>query len=186
MANKIDFDAWYQDYIEQVRQKVMAAVQKEIDQSVKDWVLKAEDRIQKMFVDTVENFYNDYTPDYYDRRESMYNLLETVTTSDGLIIRFNPEAMSFRNGYAGRDGLYGQVFVKGWHGGAASGEDHPEPGVPYWRDGRDRFRSWGLPAEIARISPLDEMKQRVKEYEKGQAQDDFEKILYAHLNGMQF
>ena len=89
---------------------------------------------------------------------------------------------TFRNGYAGEDGLYDQVFRKGWHGGAASGDytfrgysfnksgwvvthtPHPDTGTPYWRTPIPYYSQWGRKAEISDPSPLQDIKNKVAEY----------------------
>lgn len=182
MSNKIDYNSWYKNYIAQLTEKVRASVKIAYTLTCKEWFAKVEERVKKMFTDTIDEFYSSYTPDYYDRVESLYNILETTTISNGLSISFNPDNMtSFRNGYSGGDGLYDQVFRKGWHGGAGQGKDHPDPGTPYWRTPVGVYKYWGRPADVANIPPLDAIKKRVYEYNAHQKQADWDKIWMTHI-----
>lgn len=113
-------------------------------------------------------FYADYSPRRYRRRYSLYDIPDIRTVGDlKIVVDFDPEGTSFRDGYDGEDGLYDQVFRKGWHGGADSGPGHPSPGTPYWRAGRN-FSRWGEPAAIAGTSPLEGIDDALTDYERTQ------------------
>lgn len=140
-----------------------------------------ERRVREIFKETVDAFYDDYNPYLYSRRGRLYRLLfiEDVG-STSKTMGFHPEEIPFRDGYAGEDGLYDQTFRKGWHGGAASGLGHPDPGTPYWRvpatvrgsKGQEfdyeHWPRWGNPAYISEEAPLDMWNRKMDDFEAGE------------------
>lgn len=168
------FERYIDDFLEQSKTKIQEAVAIVQKETWDDFIHIVEERIKEMFNDVIQEFYNDYSPETYDRNESLYDLLQTDTTDSSLMVWFDPSKMTpFRSGYDGEDGLYDQVFRHGWHGGAASGEGHPSPGTPYWRTPVPYYNRWGREAAIASVSPLDNMMQRVRDYEERGIRNDF-------------
>lgn len=107
------------------------------------------------FEESMQKFYDAYSPKYYGRSYSLKNLLDITNAGDGYVtLDFDPSKMSgYRSGYSGEDGLYDLVFRRGFHGGAESGSykgsgfyAHPNPGVPYWRKPYPSYKYWGSPA----------------------------------------
>ena len=115
----------------------------------------------------------------------MYNLLKIEDGPDGIKWHYDPSVMAFRNdgrgpggrGYNGEDGLYDQVFRKGWHGGAADGPRHPDPGTPYYRYYPSHYRMWSGPAETTE-PPLDAFNRRMDEFDAREAVDMWRKISF--------
>lgn len=175
-STNTDYSKYYASYIEKLKQKAAKQVRAAQDATWAEFFDRAEVDIRDMFNDVVKEFYLDYEPLYYDRRESLYDLLYFRSKKTGtgryLEFGFDPSNMThFRSGYGGEDGLYDQVFRKGWHGGADkggedSGKPHPDPGTPYWRKPQkgERYTWWGRAARIADVSPLDNMKRRMEDY----------------------
>ena len=129
----------------------------------------------KIFRESVEAFYNSYSPSYYDRRGSLYGMVELESGEDYFKMDYNDDLPTDRSGGS----LYEIVFKEGWHGGAYSGPNHPNPGTPYYRAPRDRYYTWMLNngrAAKADISPLDDINQRVKVYEQEEMQNVFNNI----------
>lgn len=110
-------------------------------------------RIREIFNTAVDSFYQSYSPSYYGRRNSLYDMLQLHTDDSGMVISGLVEATDATD-YRGlfdktmptdRKGgsLFDIVFVEGWHGGAksinaaaaATWGAHPSPGVPYYRRG---------------------------------------------------
>lgn len=153
-------------YMERVKEALRQEATKALQETYAELFVVVNDKVHKLFEDVIQDFYSDYTPDYYDRGLSLYNILNTKVSQDSLEIWFNPEAMThFRSEYGGEDGLYDQVFRHGWHGGAGSGDDHPSLGHPYWRTPVPYYTHWGREAAIAPVVPLDEFKRRINEYQ---------------------
>lgn len=190
MDNKTEVLSYYDRYFRDLKQKAENEINKAIKKSYSELFEKVEKDVYEIFRGAISEFYSDYDPEYYYRNDSLYNLMLTRRTDDSLKIWFDPWRMtSFRNGYSGEDGLYDQVFRKGWHGGAGSiSEDkaeqygaHPEPGRPYWRKPIPYYTYWGRPAEISDLAPLKNIQTKVAEYSKTTMQSDFQKILANNL-----
>lgn len=112
--------ASYQDNVEK---RIQRAVDKVMPTVKREFIELLKLRVKQIFDESVYDFYSDYTPRYYHRNESLYNLLEMESDDNMLSAWFEPSKMTgFRSGYKGEDGLYDQVFRKGWHGGAGSGD----------------------------------------------------------------
>lgn len=175
--NNVDFQEYYTRYLEGLKAKVKVAVKQALRDTWADFFVAVDGKIHKIFNSVIQDFYSGYSPEYYDRDESLYELLQTEVFEDSLTIWFDPSKMtSLRSGYSGEDGLYDQVFRHGWHGGASKGKGHPSPGTPYWRAPVPYYSRWGREAPVAAISPLDDMRRRVSDYEKYEMQDDFNSI----------
>lgn len=129
-----------------------------------------EKGVKKIVDREIAVFYADYTPRTggYVRRESLYDIPDIELSGLKLKIEFNPEGTSFRSGYDGEDGLYDQVFRKGWHGGADSGPGHPPSETPYWRTPIPYYRYWGSAAKIAETPPLESIREALDEYRQEQ------------------
>lgn len=175
--NNVDFQEYYTRYLESLKSKVKVAVRQALHDTWSDFFVVVDERVHEIFNSVIQDFYSSYTPEHYDRNESLYEILQTEVADDSLSISFEPSKMTpFRSGYDGEDGLYDQVFRHGWHGGAASGEGHPSSGTPYWRTPVPYYNRWGHEAAIASTSPLDDMRRRVADYEKNEMQADFDRI----------
>ncbi len=180
-----DYEAGYANVVKQLTKRAQAAIDRIMPDVYIDWLKFIEESIKDIFREAVDAFYDDYDPGEYKRKKSMYNLLKIKRNDKAhtLHMEFEPSDMThFRNGYSGDDGLYDQVFEKGWHGGADKGDitrindggevmeistPHPSPGTPYWRSGPG-FLHWGAPAAVAEISPHENYTQKLNEYQVSQ------------------
>lgn len=108
--------------------------------------------IERIFNDSVTEFYDAYPPLYYQRKGNtssktggLYDVLKIRTDEDGMVIAndyidlFDPNSM--HKDRKGND-LFTKVFMEGWHGGAENIHrhadiwgQHPSPGTPYYRTG---------------------------------------------------
>lgn len=183
--------SFYQSYIKKLQEKAKEAVKEAQEKSFSEYFNVAEKKIRTIYKDTITDFYNSYPNPFYDRRGSLYDLIQTKKATDYLSIWFEPSLISYRNGYAGENGLYDQVFRQGWHGGAnINGEmlvpwttppveydgdrtpwSFPEP----WNKRVGIKHGWGQ-AEKAPISPLQDFKRRIDQYQKTEYQKDYEII----------
>lgn len=183
--------SFYQSYIKELQEKAKEAVKEAQEKSFSEYFDVAEKKIRTIYKDTITDFYNSYPNPFYDRRGSLYDLIQTKKATDYLSIWFEPSLISYRNGYAGENGLYDQVFRQGWHGGANvkhrgrmlvpwsyptleyNGETSPwEPEI--WNS-ESILSGWKL-AEKAPISPLQDFKRRIDQYQKTEYQKDYEII----------
>lgn len=105
--------------------------------------------ITKIFNDAVNQFYAAYTPNFYDRHDGLYDVLDMTYDQRGIVITGDGNKLLFNKSemHGDRRGgdLFNKVFIEGWHGGAESSYrgDHPESGVPYYRKPVGYYKYWG-------------------------------------------
>lgn len=163
------------------------ALDRATDLAVRDMLFYLDVEMKRIFRDVIDEFYADYTPqpDGYERHQSLYNLFQTqhfTGENARLEFWFEPSEMTpFRSGYDGEDGLYDQVFRKGWHGGAGSGPGHPSPSTPYWRTPHPYYTMWGREAAVANVSPLDRFYEKMHEAEPVFS-EEFGRLIDLHAN----
>lgn len=179
---------FYKDYMEKLQIKAKEAVKKAQEKTFEEYFEIADKKIRGIYKNTITDFYKDYYPHFYDRRGSLYDLIQTKHGADYLSISFDSSRISYRNGYSGEDGLYNTVFRQGWHGGAMihSSMLYPvgkyENGKPRAYDGTykpyedENYKYSWIVANRAAISPLNDFKNRLNEYQKDEYQKDYEKI----------
>lgn len=171
-----------EQYIKKIEKKLIPVYEK----AGKNFFKTVKNKLENMYESTIDEFYRDYTPDFYERRGSLYNLLDIMVSDDELSWSFDPSKISYRNNRQGaEDGLYDLVFRQGYHGGSKSDKNgtHPNLGVPYWRTPYPKFSQWGKQATKAETSPLERFKEKISIYENnGEYQDDFDTLVSAKLN----
>lgn len=183
--------SFYQSYIKELQEKAKEAVKEAQEKSFSEYFDVAEKKIRTIYKDTITDFYNSYPNPFYDRRGSLYDLIQTKKATDYLSIWFEPSLISYRNGYAGENGLYDQVFRQGWHGGAnvkhrgrmlvpwsyptLEYNRETSPWEPEIWNSESILSGWKL-AEKAPISPLQDFKRRIDQYQKTEYQKDYEII----------
>ena len=95
---------FYKSYMETLQKKAKEAVSKAQEKTFEEYFEVADTKIRDIYKKTIIDFYQDYTPPrFYDRRGSLFNLIQTKRGSDYLSIWFDPSKLSYRNGYAGED-----------------------------------------------------------------------------------
>ena len=115
---------FYKSYMETLQKKAKEAVSKAQEKTFEEYFEVADTKIRDIYKKTIIDFYQDYTPPrFYDRRGSLFNLIQTKRGSDYLSIWFDPSKISYRNGYAGEDGLYETVFRQGRRQTGAAGAE---------------------------------------------------------------
>lgn len=165
-------------------------------------------KVKELFNQAVDAFYNDYAPHDYSRIYGLYSLLDIKYDSSGVVYMdsdtmyedlYNPEGLSGHR--ADGETLYQTVFVKGYHGGAASisGDKasiwghHPSPGIPYYRragmvtypDGTKkmhRYGKWGNAAVRADISPFNMIYNTLLVKENSEMRDRLQEIAQAEAD----
>lgn len=151
--------------------------------------IKVEKDLKKICRLGVKNFYDGYYPKYYNRTYDLYHAYKVVVDLDGECdweVIYSHEFMKkkhgMRNGVStvGNDYIFQNSFMEGVHGGAKkiSSEkaviwgEHPEPGIPYWReyhpsqieDGEIPWEFWGQPAAATYPSPYTYIEEKAQEY----------------------
>lgn len=99
----------------------------------------------------VEMFYDDYTPIAYDRQEDLYNAYEVSIEDGEWAYDFGAHLMQ-KEHHGPNEYIYDNSFVEGYHGGDRYGDDHPQPGVPWWK-ALPTLDYWSRPAEKFDGSP---------------------------------
>lgn len=94
---------------------------------------------------SIRQFYASYTPAYYHRRYSLYQMARPVIEGELFYILLGGEYSSFSH-RIDENYIYENSFKQGFHGGAISGKYHPNKGTPYWRTPHPDYTSWGWPA----------------------------------------
>lgn len=172
-----------------IKERLEPQIKAELKKAAIEFIPIAEADLKTLFKDAVDNFYTSYNPKYYQRNKSLYDIFVITRDTNGMgfDMEFDPAKMTgFRNGYKGEDGLYQQVFIKGWHGGAGSGPGHPNPGVPYWRTPLNIWTRWGKEASISSPSPYEHFEQKKEEYQRGEAIRKYLAIRNAHLANIKY
>lgn len=107
----------------------------------------------------------------YERKESLYNIFETISYVDEESGLTQPDYFyddSKMTAFRGRtdyesNGLFDQVYVKGWHGGADRidpskvhypFQNHPSIGTPHYRYPAPYYRYWGRRAAVLNPPPI--------------------------------
>lgn len=165
---KIDWELHIHD---EVIRRVVERARQAIYDAAYNAALKALDEMEKdldqIYYRVVREFYADYSPIFYRRNESLYDLLEIENTGDYLNWGFDSDkATPFERG-GGSDGLYEHVFRRGWHGGATGTDKNGYTvNVPSWRTPVPWYSRWGAVAKQAPRSPLDAWEQEVSAYKE--------------------
>lgn len=109
----------------------------------------------------VDSFYDSYKPFIYDRWGDLYNAYKVVVNNNVWKIDYNPKYMKYKHRVS-NDYIFNNSFVLGYHGGAIGGPEHPDIGVPYYRE-FPYYQAWTRPAEVS-PSPLLKIEEDIKEY----------------------
>lgn len=127
---------------------------------------KAAKDLNKIARLEVWKWYNTYTPKYYNRKRTLYYAFD-ITGKNGIIkIHFGAEKM-YSAHFVDRissDYIFENSFMRGYHGGAISGLEHPNPGIPYWRTPYPIYENWSFPA-ARDTSPYDKIIKEIRKYE---------------------
>lgn len=141
-----------------------------------------EQDLNQIYYRIIKEFYADYSPVFYDRTGSLYDLLEVEHTSDGLSWGFESDnATAFERG-GGSEGLYEHVFRRGWHGGA-TGTDKKgfTVNVPSWRYPIPWYSHWDSVAKQAPRSPLEAWEQEIDAYKTDVLPQRYNTLYHKHL-----
>lgn len=95
-------------------------------------------RIKRICDLAVDEFYRGYHPFTYRRTNDLKNAYFIDIVNDKFIFILGSRYMKHshrvdRGKYPNQDYIFETVFINGWHGGATSGEGHPEGDDAYWR-----------------------------------------------------
>lgn len=190
------YNQYYNDYLDRLTKRVKEQVQTQVQTVLKEvrrrtyieFFTLLKSKVENMYRDAIDEFYEDYDPLYYRRRNSLYDLIDITLGKDSLTIEFDPSKITYRDGTGGNEnGLYDLVFRQGYHGGSTKDTKgtHPNPGVPYWRTPYLLYSYWGQRAAKAPISPLLNFKLKLYKYQKSELQKDFDELWKKNVSNIE-
>lgn len=160
-----------------VKDEIIELNNKAIEKTFPKFINSVDIQIKNMYESAIDKFYGSYNPEFYNRRGSLYDLLETKydKATQEYSYDFNPNKITYSHRSAGsysrgESGLYNTIFRGGYHGGAYHNGDI------YWRTPYPYYKHWGRPAEYEELSPLEDFKNRLERYQNGKMQKDFLRI----------
>lgn len=150
----------------------IAGLRKKLEEAARQSVLELSEVIESKYTDmyneTVEDFYGSYSPLFYDRTWSLYNILKIDYNEHRMLIDFDTDQLQHSS-------LDNTVFLLGYHGGAMHN------GGYYWRTPHPYYTRWGRMAERTN-SPYYDIEEKMREYESSEIYDDFEEIFSRNFN----
>lgn len=141
-----------------------------VDKIFCDYVVPivAEDS-KKIFDWGVEQYYADYSPQIYSRKESLKKAY--LINSSSNTVSWDVSADLIPNVHrVSSDYIYEYMFEQGWHGGADKGPNHPSPGTLWWRYppvsfmGMKRYSIWGDPS-VQTTPPTEYINSELESYD---------------------
>ena len=114
--------------------------------SILDDFVKRGNKIGRL---AVWKWYRSYSPKYYERKKTLYYGFKIEREGYKMRLHFGPEEMYHVHFVDKIDPtyIYENSFIGGYHGGAIDGENHPNPGIPYWRTPPPNYPYWSFPAK---------------------------------------
>lgn len=160
--------------------RVIRKLERTIHETNKQWKEIKRDEVLNICMTAIDHFYS-WDPDYYDRLGSLHDLYKVSIKQDYISLMFDSDNMAKHR--VDNEYIYDIVFYYGFHGGAVSGEGHPNPKnfdditkpneftnfnqfsiAPYWRTGVG-FTRWGKRARKSN-SPYWEIRNCIDELNK--------------------
>lgn len=132
---------WFKEMAEHAKERATAALN-EAWTEVKPEIAEA---FEKIYEQAIGRWYDAYTPIFYSRNHSLYDLMETKEDGSDGAFTFLFDGANMTHDRHG-DSLFEKVFIQGWHGGAYAGDTirYRTPYGGYWHWGRRAVRT--LPA----------------------------------------
>ncbi len=130
-----DVSAAVNEWVNGVIERTRKIVDECAREAVRETKSEIEQRLIKAYTQAATDWYGAYTPEYYNRRGSLYNLMSFDDPDDETI-----EYVISGSGWVGSNPsppttLFNKVFVEGWHGGAFDGSTmryRTGPGFVHW------------------------------------------------------
>ena len=152
-------------------------------------------KIKEIFDQAVDEFYDSYSPQYYDRNRSLYNILDiqedeygmAATEAAGYTDLFNEDNMTKVTKARDGSSLYDLVFMQGWHGGATGTDRNgmsvssPHYRTPYPGDSslKKGYIRWGRQAARS-TAPAKVFSRRYEAADSGELQQIFDSLVDKH------
>ena len=156
--DKIAFAKFYDRKIREV-EKIILKEQKMYEEM--------RDYLDYICRSVIDDFYSDYMPKgsdpiFYTRQYDLYNAYRINVVSGLWEVEYSPDFMEKEHRIS-NEYIFDIAFIRGYHGGATSGDGHPSSGIPYWRTPFPTFDNWGRPAAISK-SPYLTMEEETQNY----------------------
>lgn len=148
--------------------RIVNSVNEQLDKAIPEFLDRIKEQLTIKYAESMQEFYDVYTPKKYHRRGSLYDLLDIKIENNG---RHSNIEISFSDFIADNDGtdLLPIVFEGGFHGGR-------EPNYTYWGHA-PVFRS---------TSPMELYTNEINKYAIYAAQFDFEAVWEKYAKNIQF
>lgn len=144
-----------------------------IEEMNKRYPKKYKEELEMIGDDVITQWYSTYDPIFYNRSGDLYDAFRVNLDGVNYRVDFDSSLMD------GNEYIFENSFMKGYHGGAISGDGHPNPGIPYWRTPHPWYYEWGRPA-FRSFSPYNRMinlmNKKIRKLDK-EKQDEFDKII---------
>lgn len=157
------------DYANELN-RYRAIAQKALKQSYQELASLMKEKYREMYRETVKEWYGDYSPLFYSRTGSLYDIFNFDYDEDQAYIGYDTELLHHPS-------LDETVFTIGYHGGAKHN------GGIYWRTPHPYYTHWGREAASS-PSPYYSAEDKMQEYEDTQMEEDFNNIFIKNLNNM--
>lgn len=148
------------DAIDSFEAKILKRMNDAVDKAnastIKEILPKYTKDIEDTFKGAAMEWYGHYTPEYYSRNHSLYNLVRitsNIQTGEFKVEISDDEMTKDRHGGS----LFDKVVVQGWHGGAPD-----ESGVIRYRAPYPTYTHWGRPA-VRTTSALELFDQKTQD-----------------------
>lgn len=158
------------DQIESLRKSFKSAYKQAYKLSIVELAQLIKEKYERMYEETVDDFYGSYSPIYYDRTWSLYDMLDIEADDRHMRIEFDTDVLPHPS-------LDDTLFVGGYHGGASHN------GGIYWRTPHPYYTRWGRPA-YRTSSPYYDIDNKMTEYESSEMESDFAMILENNIDNL--
>lgn len=144
----------YERILEAIMPRLLKIAEETVDEGFAHMDAELQDKFRNLMQ---ESFYDQYSPEFYvNRNFSLKELLDITLDDNGFVFEFDSSRITPMRG--GGDGLYEQVFVQGYHGGARAPD-----GVMRYRTPYPIYVHWGRAASRS-SSPRDAADKLIDDY----------------------
>ena len=168
-------------------EKIENTANSAVEKIEKKYQKEVKNELEYIAVSAVEDFYDSYDPDFYDRWGDLYNAFKVVVNDKTWEIQFGSKFMQYKH-RATNEYIYNLAFQMGYHGGAWNGSSHPFPGQPWVKNyPYGGGTVWIHPAARAKVSPYLKIRMEAKKYLREvpqKMQKEFEDTINPHMDAL--
>lgn len=162
-------------------EKIEKALEQAKEETEREAPKRAAKEVDYICWSVITNWYDSYFPHVYDRTFSLLNSYHITPGHGYLNFKLNADELSGHradNGY-----IFDLTMVHGWHGGALSGDEHPNPGNAYWRYPIPEYYQWYPTAAPRSFSPLDRIMEEIRAFDFQNMTQELFKNYYRKYRG---